>query len=122
MSWLPGKAKGGTEGFKNIGTLILYSTSWDQKKSEPFKEETCFLMSWYNIPRARNFKSRGREVDYIKTRGNEFPLCMAHFFFRADELENKTRVPIFLKPSIPPFASPGIQLIASLLSLLLPLE
>ena len=32
MSWLPGKAKGGTESFNNIGTLVLFSTSSAQKK------------------------------------------------------------------------------------------
>ena len=26
------------------------------RKSEPCKEEICFLVSWYNLPRAQNFK------------------------------------------------------------------
>ena len=46
---------------------------------------------------------------------------MAHFFFRAEGVEKNTRLPIF-KPYVPPFASPGCQPIALLLSLLLPLE
>ena len=37
-------------------------------------------------------------------------------------MKNKGRVPHFLKPSVPPFALPGSQLVALLLSLLLPLE
>ena len=31
--------------------------------------------------------SFGREVEYTKIRRNEFPLCLANFFFLADELE-----------------------------------
>ena len=27
------------------------------RKSEPCEEETCFLVSWYNLSRAQNFKS-----------------------------------------------------------------
>ena len=62
MSWLPGEAKGATDGLENIGTLVLFSTSLDRKKSEPCKEETHFLMSWYNLPRARIFKSGRRKI------------------------------------------------------------
>ena len=33
----------------------------------------------------------GHEVDYTKTQGNEFPLCTAHFFFQADEVETRRK-------------------------------
>ena len=46
---------------------------------------------------------------------------MAHIFFRADKVEKDESTNIF-KISVPPFASPGSQLIALLLSFLLPLE
>ena len=61
MRWLPGEAmsclKGGTEGFLNSGTSVLFPLPQLGRKSEPCEEETRFLVSWYNLPRARNFKS-----------------------------------------------------------------
>ena len=60
-SWLPDKAKGRTEGFKNIGTRPLIPLRRLDIKSEPSEGETRFLMSWYNLPPARDFKSRRRE-------------------------------------------------------------
>ena len=62
MISLPGEAKGGTEGFKNIGTHPFFSLSQLDRKSEPCEGETRFLMSWYNLPRARNFNSRRRKI------------------------------------------------------------
>ena len=62
MSWLPGKAKGGLEGFKSIGTRPFFSIRQRDRKSEPCEGETRLLVYWYNLPRARNFKSRRREI------------------------------------------------------------
>ena len=62
MICLPGKAKGSTEGFKNMGTRPFFPLRRLNRKSEPCEGETRFLMSWYNLPRARNFKSRTREI------------------------------------------------------------
>ena len=60
MSWLPGEAmscsRGGTEGFKNSSTFVLFPLRLLGRKSEPCKEEIRFLVSWYTLPRARNFK------------------------------------------------------------------
>ena len=61
-SWLLGEAKGGTEGFKILVLLSCFPLRWLGKKSEPCEEETRFLMSWYNLPRAQNFKSRRRKI------------------------------------------------------------
>ena len=60
MSWLPGEAmifsRGGMEGFKNTSTSVLFHLRRLGRKSEPCKEEIRFLVSWYNLPHARNFK------------------------------------------------------------------
>ena len=48
--------------FKNIGTRPVFPLLRPQNKSEPFEEETRFPMSWYNLPRAQNFKSRRHEI------------------------------------------------------------
>ena len=48
MSWLTGKAKGGTESFKNIPVLVLsFPPRWLDRKSEPCEGKTCLLMSSY---------------------------------------------------------------------------
>ena len=62
MSWLLGKAKGGMESLKNIGTCPVFPLRRLGRKSELCKEETHFLMSWYDLPRAQNFKSCRREI------------------------------------------------------------
>ena len=62
MIWIPGEAKGGTEGFKIIGTRPLFPLRRLNRKSEPCEGEPRFLVSWYNLPRVRNFKSRRREI------------------------------------------------------------
>ena len=43
--------------FLNSGTSVLFTLCWLGRKSEPCEEKTRFLVSWYNLPRARNFKS-----------------------------------------------------------------
>ena len=68
MIWLPGKAKGGTEGFKNIGTRPFFPLRRLDRKSDPCEGETRFLMSWYTLPRARNFKYRRREITPLAPR------------------------------------------------------
>ena len=62
MSWFPGEAKGGPEGFKNTGTRPFFPLCWLNRKSEPCEGKTRFLMFWYNLPCARNFKPRRREI------------------------------------------------------------
>ena len=40
----------------NSSTSILFPLCWIGRKSEPCKEEIRFLVSWYNLPCARNYK------------------------------------------------------------------
>ena len=42
--------------FYNSSTFVLFPLRWLGRKSEPCKEEIRFLISWYTLPRARNFK------------------------------------------------------------------
>ena len=48
MSWLPGKAKGGKEGFKYIPVLVLsFPLRRLDRRSEPCKSKTHLFMSLY---------------------------------------------------------------------------
>ena len=42
--------------FLNSSTSIVFPLCQLGRNSEPFKEEISLLVSWYNLPRARNFK------------------------------------------------------------------
>ena len=57
MSWLPGEARVVRRVLKISVLSSCFSLRRLGRKSEPCEEETCFLVSWYNLPYARNFKS-----------------------------------------------------------------
>ena len=72
MSWIPGKAmrcsRGGTEGFWSIDTHVLFTLCRIWRKSKPCEEEIRFLVSCYNLPCARNLKSRRRKIILLAPR------------------------------------------------------
>ena len=54
--------------FKNISTRTFFPLRRLDRKSEPREGETRFLMSCYNLPHARNFRSCRRKITPLAPR------------------------------------------------------
>ena len=98
--------------------------SWREKEVIPRCQRECFAPTKFEIQiRVWNF---GHEVEDSEIWRNWFLLCKAQFFLWADEVDSIRTLLCFLKTFVLPLdqliALPRYQLIALLVSFLLPLE